>query len=781
MPLDGEGHMTFDSTRRWVVVTMLAIVAATSLSVGAQQSSQGPEARFERARLMEENSKTLNEAIALYKQVAAQAGANRTLAATALVRLAACYEKQGDLQARPIYAQVVRDFPDQAVAAEARAKLGAVRGAAGSAAANRVVWTPPNTVDIHGKISRDGRYVPFRDLERKDGGLFIRDVTTGLDRRLVGIPPSATVEESQYPEGSAFSRDGSQLAFAWRVRARGVYQLRVVPTRGEGVPAPRVLFDSADVEWLAPYDWTPDGRWIAAVLRRKDGTSSIGLVSARDGSWQQLRSVEWDGVSNMALSPAGDYLAFDRRSGDARTRDLFVLDVSGSHETPIVTFSTDEILVGWSPDGSRLLFVSDRSGTPGLWAIPVAHGIPSGNATLMHPNVGPFWPLGISSSGAIWSAVVTPGGAEVRSGAFDLTNRPSPVFNVLDDFAGPSSRLRWSHDGTHLSWASQWLGVRPLTPVSGDLQALRLSVRPTAGGETRHLRADLRYVTDFDWAPDDQALLVAGADRNGRTGIFSVDVRTGQSSPVVLTPDERVDLLPRGAVTGDRLYYRRIRIPSQTSKLVEYDLKSRTERDVLPWAARFFRNRPAAGSPVSVDALAVTADRQVLYLTNNIAAKVLMLRSRSLETDVDQELMRVAETDRLSFIEWIPEEQAALVRKDSQNAGPSELWRVSTDRSGGAVRVSVVDDFSGFTSLGWSRDSSLLLLGRRAQAGGRMETAALTPSGALTRLKVTLDAAPQSVTVSRDRRQVAYLTEFQAPTKPLAVWVLENVLPASVE
>jgi hypothetical protein len=141
----------------------------------------------------------------------------------------------------------------------------------------------------------------------------------------------------------------------------------------------------------------------------------------------------------------------------------------------------------------------------------------------------------------------------------------------------------------------------------------------------------------------------------------------------------------------------------------------------------------------------------------------------------------VAETDRLSFIEWIPEEQAALVRKDSQNAGPSELWRVSTDRSGGAVRVSVVDDVSGFTSLGWSRDSSLLLLGRRAQAGGRMETAALTPSGALTRLKVTLDAAPQSVTVSRDRRQVAYLTEFQAPTKPLAVWVLENVLPASVE
>jgi hypothetical protein len=64
--------MTFEARRRWLVVTMLAVGAAMSLSVAAQQGSQGLQAQFERARLLEENSKTLNEAIALYEQVAAQ-------------------------------------------------------------------------------------------------------------------------------------------------------------------------------------------------------------------------------------------------------------------------------------------------------------------------------------------------------------------------------------------------------------------------------------------------------------------------------------------------------------------------------------------------------------------------------------------------------------------------------------------------------------------------------------------------------------------------------------
>jgi len=84
--------MTFEARRRWLVVTMLAVVAAMSLSVAAQQGSQGLQAQFERARLLEENSKTLNEAIALYKQVAAQAGANRALAAQALLRAAAGHQ-----------------------------------------------------------------------------------------------------------------------------------------------------------------------------------------------------------------------------------------------------------------------------------------------------------------------------------------------------------------------------------------------------------------------------------------------------------------------------------------------------------------------------------------------------------------------------------------------------------------------------------------------------------------------------------------------------------------
>ena len=54
-----------------------------------------------------------------------------------------------------------------------------------------------------------------------------------------------------------------------------------------------VLFQNDDVTDAAPYDWSPDGKWIAVGVGRKDRTDQIGLVGVQDGSLRVLKSLDW--------------------------------------------------------------------------------------------------------------------------------------------------------------------------------------------------------------------------------------------------------------------------------------------------------------------------------------------------------------------------------------------------------------------------------------------------------------------------------------------------------
>jgi hypothetical protein len=341
---------------------------------------------------------------------------------------------------------------------------------------------------------------------------------------------------------------------------------------------------------------------------------------------------------------------------------------------------------------------------------------------------------------------------------------------------------RWSRDGATLAWASQWLGVRPVSPLAEELQHLRLTIRPSDGG-ARRLNSGLAYINDFDWAADDRSLIAAGGDRTGRTGLFRIDVETGATTVVALTPGEQVDLprfaaplnegrTPAGNVTEDHLYYRRIRIAGQTSRLVEHDLRTGAEREVLPWAGRCWRGRPDERPMRAVDVLTITPDRRVLSLASAPARDVVTLNALSIGDEEERELMRTAAADRLVLLGVTADAHAALVRRDVAGADRSETWLVAIDGAREPERLDM-PDLSGFTPIGWSPDRSRLLLERRL-SDDKSELTALTPSGEFTRL--TMDHELFWTAVSSDGRQLAYGTGFRAPAAPLAVWVLEHAI-----
>ena len=72
--------------------------------------------------------------------------------------------------------------------------------------------------------------------------------------------------------------------------------LRVVSAEPNTSSAPRTLYGDADVQSISPTDWSPDGRWIAAVIRRVDHTAQIGVVRSDDGSLRVLKTVDWSRV-----------------------------------------------------------------------------------------------------------------------------------------------------------------------------------------------------------------------------------------------------------------------------------------------------------------------------------------------------------------------------------------------------------------------------------------------------------------------------------------------------
>jgi hypothetical protein len=103
--------------------TAIIILLATQLLAQTR-----PAVELEGAIAKEQVDGDLKTAIAIYQKIAADTSAPRGIRARALLHLARCYEKLGQ-QAQTVYRQIVRDFRDQPDAAQAKARLAALKQA----------------------------------------------------------------------------------------------------------------------------------------------------------------------------------------------------------------------------------------------------------------------------------------------------------------------------------------------------------------------------------------------------------------------------------------------------------------------------------------------------------------------------------------------------------------------------------------------------------------------------------------------------------------------------
>jgi len=510
--------------------TLIAALFAAGLqTTAAQQHNAEAEKLLASAEHKATVDGDLKGAIEQYKKVVADAGTNRALAAQALVRMADCYQKLGDAQARRIYEQLVRDYADQnEAAAIARTHLAGSGGATRSAG-DRAVWTGRD-VDLFGTVSPDGRFLTYVDW----GGMMnvmVRDLVAGTSRALTN---NTKIGEFGFGQWSAISRDGQQFAYEWvpldqpvnrLIAEPGRHELRVASLRGSGVPAFRRIRQFETEESVRPFDWSPDGKSIAVLIERTDRSSQIGTVSIADGAIRPLKSIDWRGVSKMVFSPDGRYIAYDLSAGDARDRTLiYVMAVDASRETAVVEDASTNNVMGWSPDG-HLVFVSNRTGTRSLWTMAIEDGRSKEVARLVKENIGSTWSLGLTPSGTlyVWQRASS---TYVRVSPFDFASgkllNSAPV--TFQRFVDSRGRPAWSADGRYLLYIS-------CGPNGGGRCAL--FVRSTESGAVREIPHTLGYLSFPRLAPDGHAVVTDGTDLKGRKGVHLIDVGTGQTSLVV--------------------------------------------------------------------------------------------------------------------------------------------------------------------------------------------------------------------------------------------------------
>jgi Tol biopolymer transport system component len=510
---------------------LLGILAALALGAAGIQAQNGPSTRvarsgqgndlFQKALSKERAEGQIAEAIKLYERVVIDFASDRALVAKALMQIGRCHERLGSAEAQKAYQRVVREYADQsAPAADARARLTALERVPGAQAgpSSRRVWAGAG-VDLEGAPTADGRSLTFVDWET--GDLAVRDLSSGAQRRLTKNPRPL---DPGFANASVPSPDGRRVAFTWFNNAADAFELRIVGMDGNGE---QVVY-SRQFEYVLRVDWMPDGRAVAIALKRADGAHQLAIASLADGKLRPLRTFDWRAVARISVSPDGRYLAYDfPPREDSPNRDLYLLATDGSTGATLVEHGANDLLPLWTPDGRHVVFVSDRTGTPGLWTLPVTNGKAAGAPRMIQP-IGNLLPLGFTRNGSLYYGLNN-GGVDVYLAAFDpaagrVTGEPRPAAPRI---LGSNSRPDWSFDGRFLAYQSERV-------PGGGMGARVLSVLSMDTGTARELSPAMNYFQRPRWSADGQTLLVTGNPPAGRHGIYAVDVDKGSVSPVAL-------------------------------------------------------------------------------------------------------------------------------------------------------------------------------------------------------------------------------------------------------
>jgi len=173
----------------------------------------------------------------------------------------------------------------------------------------------------------------------------------------------------------------------------GEWELYRMSVNGEQEKIARLTTNPTLDGWPS---FTPDGKQIVFASDREGGTSQIYIMGADGTGGRRLtNSKSYDTLPNV--SPDGRKIAYAVQTGTDQTgitSDIYVMNIDGSNPTRL---TRDSIAVNtdpsWSPDGTKIIFSSDREGNSNIYVINVDGSGTKRLTTDPGEDVTPFWAI----------------------------------------------------------------------------------------------------------------------------------------------------------------------------------------------------------------------------------------------------------------------------------------------------------------------------------------------------------------------------------------------------
>jgi Tol biopolymer transport system component/DNA-binding winged helix-turn-helix (wHTH) protein len=342
-------------------------------------------------------------------------------------------------------------------------------------------------------FSPDGQTLAVVDPDSTAGrrGIFLVNLQTGERRQLTA--PDEFVRDNT----PRFSPDGTSLAFL-RSFDDLMKEIFIVPAAG-GEPR-QLTFDKTGIRSLA---WSANGERVVFVSFRSSTQSNLWQIAASGGE-PELISTGGKNITNIAVAPDGKSIAFTEESNDsniwrimpATPAQKFIASARADHSQQ------------FSPDGSRIVFVSDRTGNNEIW-ISDADGKNQRQLT--------------DSNGSAGSPRFSPDGKFI---AFDAQTVKTFDIYVIPSDGGAARRLTDSKTrDTVPSWSADGEWIYFCSNRSGSIQLWRMRA---VGGEAVQITRSGAFESFA--SPDGKTIFFSKG--RGTAGLWKVPIEGGEESPI---------------------------------------------------------------------------------------------------------------------------------------------------------------------------------------------------------------------------------------------------------
>jgi Tol biopolymer transport system component len=382
--------------------------------------------------------------------------------------------------------------------------------------------------------------------------------------------------------------------------------------------------------------------------------------------WQAPGGGHDQAYPHAKVSPGGKFVAYDYPSANERTRDIYAVAIDGKREIMLVSGHGSDRLLGWIPDGSGILFYSDRNKSPSVWRQRVRDDQPIGKPELIRSGVRDLIPMGFTHDGYAYGLPLE--AEHVYTGAVDtvrglVIEPPRPIPDL------PTRKILtadWSPDGRRLLYATQ--GAFP-DPVE------TLVIRTADGKPTRTIPLSNGLHTSsgtLRWiAPE--IVFVAGYAK-GLEGIYEVNLRRATFRR-----------LPTPATIGwGAMKWFDIGPGGHTIYMIQSTRQSDRENNVLALDVASGEVRVIGTARADPNSLAVSPDgKKLAYLVRDNARRMIELQVSSVAGAHETRIVYAAPLGKIRPpIVWTPDGSRLLFEVHDKE--DSALWSVA--ERGGAPK-----------------------------------------------------------------------------------------------